>query len=147
MGFTFYWEQCTANQAQMRTLFQGLMTHLGPNSYVGMKKTDRIIIKGKTDMETCETMVIDRKESGFNFCKTQRLPYSEDVAKALILMYEYGFLDDKCNPCMSDDSGGRYLMAALEAIEKKQPLANYEVIRKILEQTLKDQETDCEDDE
>jgi hypothetical protein len=93
---------------------------------------DGFYIKGR--YEHGEACIVEAGRVGFHFCKTQRLPYTKDVAKTILLMYEYGFIDcDDCWIVMSDDDDNAYLKEALEELHAESPLVHYEAMRKILD--------------
>jgi hypothetical protein len=61
--------------------------------------------------------------TGFDCCwtKTNRLPYTKDVMKALILMVEYGVTENLSH----DDTDMSWFLEALEDVDAKHPLTSY----------------------
>lgn len=65
---------------------------------------------------------IERVASICTFIKTNRLPYTKDVMKALILMVEYGAADELSH----DDDDMTWYLEALDEIHATHPLASYD---------------------
>jgi hypothetical protein len=72
------------------------------------------------DADNCVPFCRDGKQIPWE--KTNRLPYTKDAMKALVLMVEYGVTSNLTH----DDSDMTWYLEALDAVHAKYPLASYE---------------------
>jgi hypothetical protein len=69
-----------------------------------------------------DSVAIERVPTQMTFVKTNRMPYTRDVMKTLIVMVEFGAAQDLNH----DDSDMTEFLVALDEVHAKRPLATYE---------------------
>jgi len=114
MGYTVDWEQLPFSDFTYNTILK-LIPKVIQSKFV---ITDWGFIIGESDDSSC----IERNSTQMTFTKTNRLPYTKDFMKALILMVEFGAAK---NLNHDDDDMSIYLNA-LEEVNTIHPLISYE---------------------
>jgi hypothetical protein len=114
MGYTVDWEQLPFSDFTYNTILK-LIPKVIQSKFV---ITDWGFIIGESDDSSC----IERNPIQMTFTKTNRLPYTKDFMKALILMVEFGAAK---NLNHDDDDMSIYLNA-LEEVNTIHPLISYE---------------------
>jgi len=66
---------------------------------------------------------VERRPTQMTFCKTNRMPYTLDAMKALILMVEFGAAAE----LVHDDNSMTWYLTALDNVHAVVPLASYEM--------------------
>ena len=115
MGYTVQWEPLHWTDFTYRTVVAALPTILK-----GPFRVESWGISIGPDVNACTPFL----RSGFEVCwdKTNRLPYTKDVMRALILMVEYGVTSGLNH----DDRDMTWFLEALEDVHAVRPLASYE---------------------
>ena len=116
MGYTVYWDQ-----------------HSFTNfTYNNVTKLVQKVINVKFELKEWGFLVGNNENEcvgignilkHITFVKTNRLPYTKDVMKTLIVMAEYGAASNLNH----DDSDMSWYLEALEEVHAIQPLASYEM--------------------
>ena len=126
MGFSLYWTQ-TEVSVEVFKRFQHVLG--GFLKHAAFKRRDDgfVVFQTQNEDDMCESFITERIPYCENYsCKTNRLPYTEDVAKALVLMFEFGIT----NHISADDN--IYLKDALKDVHTIYPLAKYTEIEAAL---------------
>ena len=113
MGYTLSWSQLPFTRftyvAVVKVLTEiGLKCRIEPWGFV----------VGEGD----ECVAIERAPTQMTYVKTNRLPYTKDVMKTLIVMVEFGAAQDLDH----DDSDMTAFLVALDEVHAVRPLATYE---------------------
>jgi len=69
------------------------------------------------------SVCVERQPTMMTFSKTNRMPYTLDAMKALVLMVEFGAAAD----LVHDDSDMTWYLTALDSVHAVVPLASYEM--------------------
>lgn len=130
MGFTLSWTQWLRTDTDNFKRFQWMFKKFLKYSTVIQENDDTIVIKANKDPENDNTFSVLRTlpPKYTPFCKTNREPYTDDVAVGLVLMVEYGIADE------IEAGDNRYIYDALELIHKQYPLKSYNKIKDSLVQ-------------
>ena len=118
MGYTVSWEPARFTDYSYNNVLVTLQKVLTPGRIFRIEKWGFII---GDDEDACMGFSRDGQQTCWE--KTNRLPYTKDVMKALILMVEFGVTQ---NLNHDDDSMAWYL-TALDEIHAVVPLASYEM--------------------
>jgi hypothetical protein len=115
MGYTIFWEQHPFTNYTYSNV-----TKLIPK----VVKTKFKIVSGGFVIgdNDDECVVIERVVTQMTYSKTNRLPYTKDAMKALILMVEYGAATDLGH----DDANMSWYLEALDEVHAICPLVSYE---------------------
>jgi len=114
MGYTVDWEQLPFSDFTYNTILK-LIPKVIQSKFV---IRDWGFIIGESDDSSC----IERNSTQMTFTKTNRLPYTKDFMKALILMVEFGAAKNLNH----DDYDMSIYLNALEEINTIHPLISYE---------------------
>lgn len=116
MGYTVSWRQYHFTDFTYATILRILPTLINKDTPFRIHSWGFCL--GTPD----DPAPIERVASMCTFIKTNRLPYTKDVMKALILMVEYGAADQLTH----DDDDMTWYLQALEEVHTIHPLASYE---------------------
>jgi hypothetical protein len=114
MGYTVQWEQLSFSDFTYTNLLT-LIPKIIESSF-------HITEQGFTIGEADASPYIERNPTHLTFRKTNRLPYTKDFMKALILMVEFGAAKDLTH----DDSDMSMFLNALDEVHRIHPLVSYE---------------------
>lgn len=115
MGYTVYWEQLSFSDFTYNNILKLIPKVIQSKCVI----TDWGFVIGESDDESS---CIERNPMQMTFTKTQRLPYTKDFMKALILMVEFGAAKDLNH----DDYDMSIYLDALEEVHAIHPLISYE---------------------
>jgi hypothetical protein len=118
MGYTVSWEPARFTDYTYNNVITVLQKVLTPGRIFRLEKWGFVIGDNEND-----SMGFSRDGQQMCWEKTNRLPYTKDVMKALILMVEFGVTQ---NLNHDDDSMAWYL-TALDETHAVVPLASYEM--------------------
>ena len=123
MGYTISWEPLRFTDFTYKNVIEAIPTVISNGSMfieenwgfaIGVRDSD-----GTLNENDCVVFNLD--DNVFTWAKTNRLPYTSDVMKALILMVEYGAT---CN-LNHDDTDMSWYLTALDEVHAVRPLASY----------------------
>jgi|UniRef100_A0A6C0EPC3 hypothetical protein len=115
MGYTVSWQQLPFSDFTYNNILK-LIPKVIQSKF---ETTEWGFIIGETvDDSSC----IERNPTQMTFTKTNRLPYTKDFMKALILMVEFGAAKN----LIHDDSDMSIYLNALEEVHAIHPIASYE---------------------
>jgi len=117
MGYTISWEPLRFTDYTYNTILTLLPKILGSEYKLTVEPWGFVIGRSET-----ESMGFSRDGNQVSFEKTNRLPYTKEAMKALILMVEYGVTQ---NLDHDDSSMGLYL-EALKDVHWRYRLSSYE---------------------
>jgi hypothetical protein len=115
MGYTISWEPLRFTDFTYETVLSVV----------------RRVISARLRVEHCGFLIGDDDDSCVAFArdgiqtpweKTNRMPYTKEAMKALIVMVEYGVTENLDH----DDSDMAWYLEALDAVHAKHPLVSYE---------------------
>jgi hypothetical protein len=115
MGYTVQWEPLHWTDFTYRVVVDAL-----PSIIEGTYRLETWGISIGPDVDNCTPFL--RSGEGCCWDKTNRLPYTKDVMRALILMVEHGVTYNLGH----DDRDMSWYLEALEAVHAVRPLASYE---------------------
>ena len=115
MGYTVEWEQLSFSEFTYNNILK-LIPKVIQSTFVITEWG--FIIRESDDYSSC----IERNPTQMTFTKTNRLPYTKDFMKALILMVEFGAAKNLNH----DDYDMSIYLNALEEINIIHPLISYE---------------------
>ena len=115
MGYTVQWEPLHWTDFT----YQGILSLL-PKILQGPYRVESWGISIGPDKNNCTPFL--RSGEGCCWDKTNRLPYTKDVMRALILMVEHGVTSGLNH----DDADMSWYLEALEAVHSVRPLATYQ---------------------
>ena len=115
MGYTVYWEQLPFSDFTYNNILKLIPKVI--NSKFVITDWGFMIVESEH-----EYSFIERNPIQMTFTKTNRLAYTKDFMKALILMVEYGAAKNLNH----DDSDMRIYVNALEEVNAIHPLISYE---------------------
>jgi hypothetical protein len=115
MGYTVYWEQLSFSEFTYNNILK-LIPKVIQSTFVITEWG--FIIRESDDDSSC----IERNPTQMTFTKTNRLPYTKDFMKALILMVEFGAAINLNH----DDSDMSIYLNALEEVHAIHTLISYE---------------------
>jgi hypothetical protein len=116
MGYTVSWEPLRFTNFTYQNVISTIPKVLSP----GIKFTED---KNGFTIGINDNDCVYFARSGFHCCwaKTNRLPYTKDVMKAMILMVEYGVTENLNH----DDTDMSWFLEALEDVDAKHSLTSY----------------------
>jgi len=114
MGYTVEWEHLYFSDFT----YNNILTLIPKVIQSTVVVTDWGFMIGESDHYSC----IVRNGTQMPFTKTNRLPYTKDFMKALILMVEFGAAKNLNH----DDSDMSMYLSALEEVHAIHPLISYE---------------------
>jgi len=114
MGYTVHWEQLPFSDFTYNNILKLIPKVIQSKLTI----TTWGFIIGESDDSSC----IERNPTNMTFTKTNRLPYTKDFMKALILMVEFGAAMNLNH----DDSDMSIYLNALEEVNAIHPLISYE---------------------
>ena len=114
MGYTVNWQQLNFSEFTYNNILK-LIPKVIQSTFVITEWGFRI---GESDDSSC----VERNPTQMTFTKTNRLPYTKDFMKALILMVEFGAAKNLNH----DDSDMSIYLNALEEVHTIHPLISYE---------------------
>jgi len=115
MGYTVSWEQLPFSDVTYKivtTLAQKVV-----NSKFRLESWGFVIGENEND-----SAPVERYPTQMTFVKTNRLPYTKDLMKVLILMVEYGAAKNLDH----DDNSMALYLSALEELNATHPLISYD---------------------
>jgi hypothetical protein len=115
MGYTLQWEPLHWTDFT----YKGILSVL-PTILEGPYRLNTWGFSIGPDENNCTPFL--RSGEGYCWDKTNRLPYTKDVMRALILMVEHGVTSGLNH----DDADMTWYLEALEAVHAVRPLATYE---------------------
>jgi len=118
MGYTIFWNQCRFTEYTYSNVIKLIPKVIDSNTSFWIESWGFVI--GISDDEC---VPIERWPTSTTFAKTNRMPYTKDAMKALILMVEFGAAWDLGH----DDTDMTWYMEALEAVHAIHHLASYEM--------------------
>jgi hypothetical protein len=114
MGYTVHWEQLPFSDFTYNNILKLIPKVIQSKLVI----TTWGFIIGESDDSSC----IERNPTSMTFTKTNRLPYTKDFMKALILMVEFGAAMNLNH----DDPDMSIYLNALEEVNAIHPLISYE---------------------
>jgi hypothetical protein len=115
MGYWVYWTQYHFTEFTYNNVYLQLSSMLQSNFRL---EHWGFVIGNDEDNLAC----IERCPKMPTGCKTNRMPYTKDLMKALIIMVEFGAADKLGH----DDTDMSWFLEALEEVNAKKPLVSYE---------------------
>jgi hypothetical protein len=124
MGYTISWEPLRFTDFTYKTIINAIPSVISNGSMfieenwgfsIGARNPN-----GSINIDNCVGFNINNNI--FTWSKTNRLPYTKDVMKALILMVEYGVTYNLNH----DDTDMSWYLTALDEVHAVRPLASYE---------------------
>jgi hypothetical protein len=119
MGYTIYWTQKQLDANAMERLRNLLQRVMNPARVAVSARDDALVVADREGRG--ESFVAYRNHAGWRFCKTYRDPYTADIMRACICLYEV----NGCYDISADDVPEQFL-AELEAVHALSPLTTYE---------------------
>ena len=119
MGYTIFWEQ----HPFTKYTYSAVLKLIPKVIHTEFRIEDWGFTIGP-DSDNC--VPIERVPTQMTFSKTNRLPYTKDAMKALILMVEYGAATDLGH----DDANMSWYLEAWDEVHAICPLASYEEQKK-----------------
>ena len=116
MGYTLCWRQLPFTNTSWTNVISLLKKACDP------KTTLTIVSWGLVLGSDGDCASIERTPTQITGVKTNRLPYTKDFMKALILMKEFGVAEE----LVHDDSDNSWWLEALEVVHAIHPLASYD---------------------
>ena len=117
MGYTVSWEQLSHNEYVYNKLLSILPKVLDKDTQLKIEPWGFIVGNDEN-----ESFVIEKYPSVMTFTKTNRLPYTKEVMKTLILMAEFSL----ATMLHDSDNDGKAFLDALEEVQSKYTLESYE---------------------
>ena len=117
MGYTVGWEQLPFSAYTYNNVITLVPTLIDPNT--PFKVTSWGFVIGPS-IDDCTA--IERVPTQMTFSKTNRMPYTKDVMKALIVMVEFG----AAHNLVHDDISNAAYIEALEEVHAQHPLLSYD---------------------
>ena len=117
MGYTVSWHQLQFSEFTYQSVLRLIRKVIHPSTTMWPQEGGFVIGANRYDSAT-----IRRNPPYISFVKTNRLPYTKDLMKALILMVEFGAADDLSH----DDSDQTLFLEALDEVNAIHALASYE---------------------
>jgi len=118
MGYTIGWTQYAFTDYTYKNV-----TSLVPRVIVA-PTTFRLETWGfVVGIDDDNSLCVERVPTMMTFSKTNRMPYTKDAMKALILMVEFGVAAE----LVHDDSDMTWYLTALDEVHAVVPLASYEM--------------------
>jgi len=114
MGYTVSWEQLAFSDVTYKIVTELVPTLI--NVKFRLERWGFVVGNNEND-----SLCIERYPTQMTFVKTNRLPYTKDVMKTLIIMVEYGAARDLHH----DDINMTWFLEALEEIHAVSPLKSY----------------------
>jgi hypothetical protein len=115
MGYTVQWHQLPFSDFTYNNVLKLIPKVIQSNFII----TEWGFIIGESDDDSS---CIERKPTQMTYTKTNRLPYTKDFMKALILMVEFG----AAKHLNHDDTNMSIYLNALEEVNAIHPLVSYE---------------------
>jgi hypothetical protein len=116
MGYTVHWEQLPFSDFTWSTILTLVPKVIDCSLII----TTWGLVLSESEDDTC---CIERVPTQMTYSKTNRLPFTKDLMKTLILMVEYGAAQQLNH---DDDDMSMYLNA-LEEVNQIHPLVSYEM--------------------
>ena len=116
MGYTISWEPLRFTDFTYKNVIESIPKVLSPG-YIFQEET-----YGFTISNGEQAISFRRDGEQFTWSKTNRLPYTKDIMKVLILMVEYGVTYNLSH----DDTDMSWYLEALDEVKAKHYLTSYE---------------------
>jgi len=127
MGYTISWEPLHFTDFTYNTIINAIPKVISNTSIfieenwgfsVGERNSN-----GSININQCVGFNMNNKNILFTWSKTNRLPYTKDIMKVLILMVEYGVTYNLDH----DDTDMSWYLTALDEVHAVRPLASYDL--------------------
>ena len=118
MGYTLFWDQLLFSDITYRNVIKLIPLVISPDVKFSIESWGFVI-----GVNENHCAAIERTPSTMTFVKTNRLPYTKDVMKALILMVEFGAAQNLGH----DDHIMTLYLEALDEVHAKYPLVSYDL--------------------
>jgi hypothetical protein len=118
MGYTLFWDQLCFSDITYKNVIKLIPLVISPDVKFSIESWGFVI--GINDNDCA---AIERTPSTLTYVKTNRLPYTKDVMKALILMVEFGAAQNLGH----DDHIMTLYLEALDEVHAKYPLVSYDL--------------------
>jgi len=115
MGYTVWWEQLPFSDYTYSNVLK-LLPKVISSTFT--QEDWGFTVRGSEDDVSC----IERHPTQMTFSKTNRMPYTKDFMKALILMVEFGAAKDLDH----DDPSMALYVSALDEVHAIHPLVSYD---------------------
>lgn len=126
MGFSLYWKQKEVSLETFKR-FQHVLKGFLKHTVFTKADDNFLVLQTHNEEDECERFITERIPLCANYsCKTKYLPYTADVATALILMMEFGIATE-----ISADED-EYLKDALKDVQGVYPLVKQKEIQDFL---------------
>lgn len=116
MGYTIHWTQHHFTNTTWATMLTLLKKAVNPKTTLTIERWG-IVLGSDGDCAS-----IEQNPTQITCAKTNRLPYTKDFMKALIIMKEFGAAADLSH----GDSDNSWWLEALEAVHAAHPLVSYD---------------------
>ena len=117
MGYTVSWHQLQFSEFTYQSVLRLIRKMIHPSTTMWPQEGGFAIGASQYDRAS-----IQRNHPYIGFVKTNRLPYTKEFMKALILMVEFGAAED----LRHDDSDQTLFLEALDEVNAVHALASYE---------------------